>query len=318
MKIAIVICTLRRANSLARTLTSVAQSDPPQHADWSVVVVDNGNSAETQTVAASFRGRLPIEVLVEPKAGLAYARNAAVVGTACDYFIWTDDDVTVGKSWIREYEAAFESQPEAAFFGGPIRPRFEGNPPTWITACLPDLYTAFAGRDLSRDPERFDRDSTQLPFGANMAIRAEEQKRFRYDLALGRQPGLRILSGEESDCLTRICNAGGTGYWLPDAAVDHWIDRERQSIEYVRRYYHGVSFTRARMQLAGDPAIAWSETLNARWELIRSDALYFWGRMAGKPETWVKALKRSAKLRGQIAARRDVMAAGRSATGSRG
>jgi len=318
VKIAIVICTLRRANSLTRALTSVAQSDPPQHAGWNVVVVDNGDCAETRRVAASFRDRLPIEILAEPKTGLAHARNAAVAAIACDYFIWTDDDVSVGKTWICEYEAAFERHPEAAFFGGPIRPRFEGNPPAWITSCLPDLYTAFAGRDLSRDPERFDRDSTQLPFGANMAIRAEEQRLFRYDLALGRQPGLRILSGEESDCLTRICNAGGTGYWVPDAAVDHWIDPERQSIDYVRRYYHGMSFMRTRTQLTADRAMARDDTLNTRWELIRSDAQYLWGRMTGKPETWVKALKRSAKLSGQIAARRDANAAGRGASGSHG
>ena len=49
-----------------------------------------------------------------------------------------------------------------------------------------------------------------------------------------------MISGEESDVMARICQAGGFGIWLPTAAVEHWIDPERQTIDYVRRYYAGI------------------------------------------------------------------------------
>lgn len=318
LKIALVICTLDRPPSLARALDSVARAKPPRHAEWQVLVVDNSGRADAQNVAASFRGRLPIEMLVEPMAGLAHARNAAIARTHCDYFVWTDDDVTVGEEWIRAYEAAFERHPKAAFFGGPIEPRFEGKPPAWMMACLPHIYTAFAGRNLSGDAETLGLDSERLPFGANMAIRTLEQCRFRYDVTLGRQPGPLVLSGEETDVLRRICGAGGTGIWVPSAPVDHWIDRERQSIAYLRRYYKGLGLAHARAQLAESPDTAWGDALAAWCRLVQSNAAYLCGRMAGRPEVWIKALKNSAKLHGQLAAWREVRASGRAVPGARG
>ena len=269
------------------------------------MVVDNSGCAETQKVVASFRDRLPVTILVEPTAGLAQARNTAVAATACDYFIWTDDDVAVSPSWLRDYESAFERNPDTAFVGGPIVPRFEGDPPAWITACLSEIYTAFAGRDGFADAMLFDQASRQLPFGANMAIRAAEQYQFRYDIALGRQPGPHLLSGEESDCMQRICRAGGTGLWVADARVDHWIDANRQSIAYLWRYYTGASFGLSQARLISRPTKPRASKLEIRWQLVRSNALYLWGRVTGKPHVWIKALKRSAELSGKLAARRE-------------
>jgi len=314
--IAVAICTLRRAPSLARTLESLARCHPPRATDWSVLVVDNAGCPETRAVVDTFRDRLPIRLAVETAVGQARARNAAIAAVRCDHFLWTDDDVTVGPDWVREYEAAIERHPEAAFFGGPILPRFEGSPPAWLAPCLPEILTAFAGRDLSREAARFDRTSRQLPFGANLMIRAAEQCQFRYDVTLGRQPGWHILGGEELDCLKRICAAGGVGFWVPSAGVEHWIDPGRQSIEYLRRFYGGVGFLEGRRALAADSAPRWADTLHARWQWLCSEAAYLMSRMKGRPETWIKALKRSAKLRGQIAARRSF--ASRATPGSSG
>jgi glycosyltransferase involved in cell wall biosynthesis len=305
VRITVVICTLQRPSSLDRALASLARCHPPRHADWSVVIVDNAGCAQTRHVVASYRDRLPVKVVVEPEQGLARARNAAIAATDCDYFIWTDDDVTVGRSWVREYEAAFEQHPEAAFFGGPITPRFEGAAPAWITTCLPYIRTAYAGRNLSPGVTKLDQSPHQLPFGANMAIRAREQRQFLYDITLGRQPGPQIRSGEESDCLRRICSAGGVGSWVPAAGVDHWIDRDRQTVSYVWRYYAGVSFGRAHARLVNRPATPDPRRLAARWQLARNYWHYLWGRLTGRPETWVEALVRSARLSGEIAAHRE-------------
>lgn len=314
MRIAVVICTLHRASSLDRALASLTRCHPPRRADWSVVVVDNSGCAQTQHIIASYRDRLPVKVVVEPEQGLARARNAAITVTDCDYFIWTDDDVTVGRNWIRDYEAAFEQHPEAAFFGGPITPQFEGAAPAWISASLSHIQTAYAARNLPPGLTKFDRSSRQLPFGANMAIRAQEQRQFRYDIALGRQPGPLIRSGEESDCLRRICSAGGVGSWVPAAGVDHWIDRDRQTVSYVYRYYVGVSFGMTYARLVDLSAKPDTKRFGARWQLARSYGQYLWGRLTGRPEAWAEALVRSARLSGQIIAHREFRSAHNSAS----
>lgn len=304
MKIAVVICTYRRPDSLARALDSIANAARPLAAELQVLVVDNVECAETRRVADAFRDRLPIDVLVEPVAGLARARNAAVRRVDCDYFIWTDDDVAVGSLWLRAYEAAFAAHPEAAFFGGPILPQFEGEPPAWLAACLPLVRTAFASCDLTGIVDRLGQAPGSLPFGANLAIRAREQRALEYDVTLGRQPGPWLLSGEESELLRRICRAGGSGHWVAEARVTHWIDAERQTIAYLRRYYEGRAFAQARAALARQ-AEADTASLAVWRDLLWSELTYLRGWLSGRPKLWVKALKEASRLRGMLAARRE-------------
>jgi len=314
LKIAVVICTYRRSGSLARTLASIAETEQPLTAEWEVLVVDNADCAETRRVAEGYRDRLPLAVLVEPEAGLSRARNAAVRKLDCDYLIWTDDDVAVSPQWLRSYEAAFVTNPDAAFFGGPILPDFEGRPPAWLTAALPLIYTAFAGLDLESKSKAGRLLPGHLPFGANMAIQAREQRAWQFDVTRGRQPGRWLLSGEESKLLRGICRTGGFGVWVRDAGVTHWIDAERQSIAYLRRYYEGRAYAQARAALERQSkqergtATLWRELLRSEFKFLR-------GWVSRQPRQWVGALKASSQLRGTLAARREFRRQGSIAVG---
>ena len=305
MKITIVICTYRRPDSLARTLTSIAEVELPVTAQWQLLVVDNSGCVDTQRVANSFGDRLPIEVLIEPEAGLSHARNAAVRHMDCDYVIWTDDDVAVSPQWLRSYEAAFAAHPDAAFFGGPIAPQFEGRPPAWLKAALPLIGSAFAACDLADKTENGQLKPGDLPFGANMAIRAREQRALQYDVSRGRQPGRWLLSGEESQLLRMIYRAGGIGVWVSDASVAHWIDAERQSIAYLRRYYEGRAVAEARAALA-QPSKQDTSTVLLWRDLLGSELNWLRGWLLREPRLWVDALKKASRLRGTLAARREL------------
>jgi glycosyltransferase involved in cell wall biosynthesis len=291
-------------------LNSIAECDRPNTAEWQVLVVDNADCADTRRVAEGFRDRLPIDVLIEPEAGLSRARNAAVRHLNCDYFVWTDDDVTVPPHWLTRYETAFDANPDAAFFGGPIVPRFEGRPPAWLMGALPLINSAFAGLDLANNTREGRLEAGHLPFGANMAIRASEQRRRLYDVTLGRQPGQWLVSGEESTLLKLICRDGGFGVWLADAGVTHWIDADRQSIAYLRRYYEGRAVVKARKVLGNKSGLARqsgheSSTTMLRRDLLWSELRYLHGRLLRQPGLWVTALKEASRLRGTLAARRQ-------------
>ena len=309
VKIAVVICTYRRPISLALTLGSIAEAESPRAAEWQVLVVDNAGCGDTREVAEGFLDRLPIEVMVEPHAGQSRARNAAVRHLDCDYFLWTDDDVTVPRNWLRSYEAAFVTHPDAAFFGGPITPCFEGRPPAWLMPSLSMIYSTFAGLDLTGRVDGGRLDLNSLPYGANMAVRAREQRMLTYDVKLGRQPGRWMVSGEESRLLGEICRAGGFGVWVPDAGVSHWISAERQSIAYLRRYFEGRAIVQARNALARHSkpekgtAVLWRELLWNEFNYLR-------GRLFRRPELWVKALREASRRRAALAARRELQREG--------
>jgi glycosyltransferase involved in cell wall biosynthesis len=125
MMITVAIPTLNRAESLKRTLESLAAMRIPMDLAWEVLVVNNGGTDHTDQVIDSFVGRLPIRRVVEPKRGVSNARNRAVDEAKGDYILWTDDDVVVDPGWLAAYADAFKRWPDVAVFGGKIVPRLE-------------------------------------------------------------------------------------------------------------------------------------------------------------------------------------------------
>jgi glycosyltransferase involved in cell wall biosynthesis len=308
VKHSVVVCTRNRAASLARTLEALARAEPPR-APWEVVVVDNGSEDDTHEVIARFRERLPLRAVHEARPGVSHARNAGVAAAAGAYLLWTDDDVTVCRGWMRAYERAFEAHPQAAFFGGPIRLRFEGSPPRWVQEQQVFVRSAFAGLELPTPILPLDAFSRALPFGANMAVRAAEQRAHIFDPALGRQPWRHgVLSGEETSVLKRIAAAGGTGVWLPDADVEHWIPPERQTLDYLRRYYLGMGYLAAWRGLERGRIASARAQRKLRRRIAWKQSLFWMGRLSGQSAWWLPALRRGAELCGRLLAHRDAHA----------
>ena len=169
MRFTVAICTWNRAPLLSRVLDRLARIHHPT-GGWEVVVVNNGSTDDTDHVLDVFADRLPLRRAFEQAAGLSHARNCAVRHTTGDYIAWTDDDVLVDADWLSAYERAIERHPEAAVFGGPVRPCFEGAPPPWLLTGWNEISEAFAARDLGDEPVEL-RDGA-LPYGANFVVRA--------------------------------------------------------------------------------------------------------------------------------------------------
>jgi glycosyltransferase involved in cell wall biosynthesis len=292
MLVTVGICTWNRAGLLRQALAALARVELPPRLEWEVLVVDNGSRDATPAVVREFRDRLPIRTVSEPEPGLSNARNRCVAQARGAYILWTDDDVLVEPGWLREYALAFDRFPAAAVFGGPVRARFEGERLPWIAAAWRDVQTAFGIRDLGDALARLDPDN--LPFGSNYAVRRAEQLAHRYDPRLGRVRD-EVLGGEEVAVLRAILRGGGEGWWLPGAAVDHWIPKRRQTPRYLRRYYraqgrvlalHWPAAAERKLAVFGRPLWLWRQAIEAELTYRRS-------RMIDRPEQWVGHLVRA-------------------------
>lgn len=244
--VSVVICTRNRADSLARTLRSLVRMDTPDGTSWEVVVVDNGSSDHTAEVIESFKETLPVRRVLEENPGVSIARNTGVRMAKGIYICWADDDVEVCKEWMSAYLRAFDLHPEGAYFSGKIEPIFEGNTPQWLIENMEVLHVLFAQKDLGSVFRPLSSDGTEDPYNANCAFRRDWQLRFPYHPDLGLSPRFRRL-GEETAVFRAIKAAGGQGYWVPDAMVDHHIPQSRQTMSAVTTYQKSVGETWAAL-----------------------------------------------------------------------
>lgn len=304
MLLTVAICTWNRAALLEQTLERLTRIDQPDE-PWELVVVNNSSTDHTAQVIDGFIGRLPLRPVLETSPGHSHARNTAVRHASGKYIVWTDDDALVDIGWLRAYQRAVKRWPDAAVFGGPVRPRFEGTPPAWLaaTAHEHEIQSAFAVRDIATEPVELN-GSDRIPYGVNFAVRMREQRQFSYDPNLGRKHDAGSL-GDETTLIRTIFSAGGTGWWVPDARVEHWIPRERQTIAYLRSYYTLRGRTHAAKQptraprLLGRPRWVWRQA----WQ---AEIAYRLARLSGNPHRWLKPLARASFLWGLSAGREVV------------
>jgi glycosyltransferase involved in cell wall biosynthesis len=301
MVITVAICTLNRAESLRRTLDSLAAMRLPDDVDWEVVVVNNNCTDHTDEVIKAFADRLPIRREFEPERGLSHARNRAIDAAKGHYVVWTDDDVVVDPGWLAAYVEAFRRWPEAAVFGGPIIPRFAPPVPKWLIDGEVLLHEVLSFRDFGDADLPLSIPEKRLPFGPSFAVRAVEQRAYRYKTSLGHGPGQQ-RRGEEIDVVERVLQSGATGYWVPRAKVEHCFSRAQLTTQYARSFFVTLGETDAFRN--GFPAVAGRLWFGApRWlwrRLVEQWLHYRIHRLISPASVWLPHLRAYAFAWGTI------------------
>jgi len=298
MKITVAICTWNRSALLKETLEQAARLSVPQGIEWELLVVNNNSTDATDEVLASFKERLPLRTVFEREPGLSNARNRAAREAAGHYILWTDDDVLVEEGWLKAYAEAFSEWPEAAVFGGNIEPWFAGEPPRWLPRVWSRVASAYASRDLGQQAIPLSQEV--MPFGANFAVRTEEQRNYLYDPHLGVRPD-SIMGGEETTVIRSMLADGHTGRWVPRARVRHYIPEARQTIAYLRRYFTGYGEYCARHDDAEDAAPRLFGKPRWLWrQAFASELKYRLRRIVSSPEVWIEDLIAASQAWGQL------------------
>jgi glucosyl-dolichyl phosphate glucuronosyltransferase len=298
-QISVLVCTWNRAALLEETLGHLALAQPPT-VPWELVVVDNNSDDATPEVIRKWQRRLPLRGVFEARPGIAHARNAALDAARGPCMVWADDDVAIPPHWLTEYQAAFASWPQTGLFGGPIRPRFEGEPPRWLREIWDKVAIIYGECDYG-DSELPLEAPARLPFGANFAVRRSAVQGRHFNPQLGRQPHGRGALSEETTLFVQLLEQGGEGRWVPRAAVRHWVPKEKQSVAYIRRQYELYGKTCLLNASVGDAARLVG-TL-PRWAVrraIENEVRYRAARLTGRPRQWIEPLMEASAAWGVV------------------
>jgi glycosyltransferase involved in cell wall biosynthesis len=231
--LSVLIATHNGVDTIEQTLQAMSELDSPR-GGWKLIIVNNASTDDSEGRILSWKDRLPLHYLVEPRLGKSVAMNTALSHAEGDFIVMTDDDVLPRRDWLKEWRRVADAYPHLDAFGGAIVPQFPNAPP-WP---MPDssLTVLYAATPPFAEGEIEGADVS----GPNMAVRAsvrDEGWRFGQGFMVGSQG----LMGEDSDFIRRLVKAGhGVGF-APNAVVRHIIQEEQMSWWWMQRRFfrHG-------------------------------------------------------------------------------
>ena len=278
--ISVVIATKNRELLLRETLSALVAQEWPRDR-YEVLIADNGSIDGTRLAvdrAKQDRGAPRIVYRYVEQPGKSNAVNSLFEEVAADVIALTDDDACPEGNWLRALATAFE-ETGADFVAGRILPRWEAEPPSWLSSPLHGVL-AIPDNGVTRLTIAPDADGKHvMTVGANMAVRTGVVRRiggFRCDL--GKLSGT-LRTGEDHDFFLRMIDAGYRGVYEPTAVVRHFVPRERLNRQYFRRwlYQNGqdvsrLESTRARAtrRLLGVPRYLWRQAAHDAMSMVKA------------------------------------------------
>lgn len=223
--ITVAICTHNRAAFLEKAVHSVLRQ---MTGDTEVLIVDNASADDTPETAARLAADdSRVKVVREEELGLSAARNAALKSARGEFVLFLDDDATAEPDWLAAYQHFLSAPPsdKIAVVGGAVFNEYEISLPKWG-----DTSAAFNCGGLPKCLSY--RGSL---YGGNIAYRREAALAAgMFDTRLGRK-GKKRMSREESDMNLRLQDAGYEVWWLPDAAILHFVPATRMKFREMMR-----------------------------------------------------------------------------------
>lgn len=237
-RLAVVICSYNRAESLLATLSALYFSYQGDEL-VDVRVVANACTDNTLSALEGFRRRhaataLNLAWVEEPTPGKSHALNAALREFQHEALCFVDDDQLPECGFLDALLAGLTTHPEDDILCGRLWPAWDGSEPPWVHVSGPWAIPIrpFPEFDLGPHTMRLPPEC-RLPSGGNITVRRRVFSRiggFSNDLG---PRGHDLAGGEDHEFLTRARAAGFQLRYLPGARQRHVIDSWRMSTPYI-------------------------------------------------------------------------------------
>lgn len=209
---------LRRLLDSLRTQIFVHNEIP----NWEIVVIENDASAPNEDFIRNLSEGYPLPIVygVQPKRGIASARNLAVaLAKESDYVAFIDDDEVASANWLDELLSAMHTY-NANVVCGPVIPLFETVPKPWIVE----------GRFFERERHST---GTEIDYGRTGNVLISREWFPETDEPFNQH--LNLTGGEDTLFFYQIHKKGARFVWADDAIVHEFIPSKRATKDWLIR-----------------------------------------------------------------------------------
>lgn len=171
---------------------------------------------------------MTVRCVQENVASLNRARNRGVEEARAEILALLDDDVWVEEDWLKGLLTPLRRHP-ADLLAGRVSLLWESSPPpNWVSARVERLLSRLEHGDQIRELKQ----ASQV-VGANFAFRREVFERLGGFLPGLDRSGADLLSGGDTEFVSRALASGFRMFYAPEMAVKHRIPPYRTSLTYL-------------------------------------------------------------------------------------
>lgn len=230
--ISIIIPTYNRGDQIRNTILCCAAQDYPKDR-FEIIVADNNSTDNTKGVIEELQksSDADIKYLFEPRQGAHYARNLASKQARGDFLYFTDDDMLPKEDVLRRMVKVFDVDSNIAEVGGRVLPKWEFDPPEWLTKYFYDGTLSLIDKQEKLIVADFDIGI----YSCHQMIKREilfECGGFNPDIAKD-----TLIGNGETGLNIKIINAGHLLAYTSEAVSYHAIPRSRMTQRYINSRY---------------------------------------------------------------------------------
>ncbi|MEI6265348.1 MAG: glycosyltransferase [Sphingobacteriia bacterium] len=238
LAISIVICTYNRANYIGEAMNSLYNQSLPKD-QFEVIIVDNNSTDQTESVCNAFittHTDSHFYYLKELKQGASFARNTGAAIANAPLLCFMDDDAVANKDYLERIISFFSTHKDAGGLGGRIIPRYIPSEPVWMSHFVSSLVGNF---DYSKQITVFS--PNKYPLESNMIIRKIDFDAVNgFNTALPGVKGTLRIGGEGKEFFLKLKALGRIIYYDPSVIVEHIVETEKLTSEYMYRVASGI------------------------------------------------------------------------------
>lgn len=233
----VIVPTYRRAEKLARCLTSLSRQTYPAHGFEVIVVDDAAMGRELEPIVGATRAYV-CELVSQPHRGAAAARNAGARSARGRLLAFTDDDCEPAADWLEVLERKMNAENHPLLVGGRVVNRLAHDPFASASQALVDFLCERQNRD---------RGCARLLTSNNLCAPADAFRELGgFDMAFAG------AGGEDRELCWRWGAAGHGATFAPEAVVYHAHDMTlREFVRQHHAYGRGAALLRRRADAQG-------------------------------------------------------------------
>jgi len=238
-KLSVIICTYKHQNRVLGLKKAVLFLTKKENDDFllEIIIVDNGGSISENEKNELLAINSNLIFIIENEIGLSAARNTGVENSHGNIIAFTDDDVWVSKTWVKNILEVYKNS-NVLCAGGEVKMTNMGivKNKKWLTNyflrfLFPTEFPKYTGQIIT----------PYFLVGANMSFRKEVFEKYGlFDKKLGRI-SKKLLSCEDTEFIGRLPKENI--FFVKEAEVYGEIDKKRLSRKYMlkRLYWQGYS-----------------------------------------------------------------------------